>query len=102
MKKVFRVFCFVVLSILIVPAFSSQFTAHAGKTVFGDFNSSDCPCGVESPIPCYNEYTWQRCDGAPGQGGGQPQAAAPEKTDDKIGSLGMLLFAMLLILKRFM
>ena len=62
MKTLFLA-CLVTFSILLSPMFSTSFDAVAGRTQAG-YGGEECACGMPAPPTCYDEATWQRCDGS--------------------------------------
>jgi hypothetical protein len=102
MKKL--VICLAVCFILF-----SATQAQAGRGQLGDAASPYCDCGRNDGVPCYDETTWQRCDGDQGlMLNASSQKSKPESLpsgrtrDTNAGSIGLLVLVTALLLKRFM
>lgn len=83
--------------------FSAKYNALAGRVQSGNLASAYCPCGVEGP-PCYEENTWQLCNG---EGGMQSQAPPSDDKSTKdtapvdAASLGLVIFVAAYLFRRF-
>jgi hypothetical protein len=87
-------------SILLAPSASSKYQATAGRVVQGGVVGEECICGFPGPLPCYDETTWQPCDGSYRSVQEKPNQQ-PASTDIDTGSIGLLLLTALYMLRRF-
>ena len=87
----------------------SAIPAQAGRSVMGSAASPECTCGLKDGVPCYDESTWQRCDGDLGL---MMESSAKQKSksvslpsgrsrDVDAGSLGLFVLVTALLLRRF-